>query len=473
MILKRRFQVKLILFTLCIFYFSCTQVHSDRCNGEYQNRETNQFDVLLPRNTSNGNPTVSDLLHTNEKGQKALNDLVDHFESVREVYSAENISSSGSFCNLGIDPRLERRAKYYNFGEPLNCGFQFDKEELGTGQNLDAVFVTQAVQDLADTLEKVSPEVRKSYGIEWKDIFINDVVDVKMRRGDIRSCRTYRTMSVRFNNTWSIATKFQKHPWNHYAKAMDREVLTEWVVHDGVNTRPLLLNMPKCDTEKKQVGNYSSSTASFWNGSKWDDWAWFWTKDNKITYEKNWALRLAKAASNYPTEIVEDSGSISAGSILIIPVVLSLIPIGLFQHVSTPFLILYALVTDVFSCLPVLIKGIELPTIGYKPYYGITSKMYGSAEPGELIFGQTWAAKCTMNSRIRNTGWAFTMIGISAMIIGFTLEISVCVLTRKRAAEFEDEKKELLRHDKSMEKLDESSRNAGLLWYWSKKNTTA
>ena len=449
---------------------------SEQCVSKYRQGEKGEYtwDFIVERNTLQGKKTISSLISehkdTFDSTKTSLENLEKHFESIFQEWKEIHNSSEKTgepVCTLGVDPRIKNRAMYYGFGFPDDCGYNFRgeaddrKNKLRENKALRPSFVTNNVKSFADGLIAIKNYAVENYDLGWKSSHINDEMVFTDSDDIVRDCVTYRAMGYKWEGKWSISAKIAKRPWYYYAPKRGKEILTEFITVDGLKALPL--TMPICD-ECGVSNQNTTSTASLWYGNYNDDWYYYWEKYHR-DQARHPALRLVLSNSDHEKELVEDSGAISNAAILMLPVFLTLLPLGLFQEVSAKFLIIYSLVTDVFSCMPIIIRGIELLVVGYKTFEAIESKIYGSVVDNHLAVAQAWSAKCTVKPVIRNRGYGFLFFGIAAMLVGLGLEFLTWALTNRAKKRLEEKKMALQKQDKPIDVIDQEAENVGLIWY--------
>lgn len=461
---------------------------SEECVSKYKDEKVingekvPQWKFIVPANPENGRTLSSELMDNEdsyEETKKALDNLVKHFESVHLEQTDRNDSFQNAspdeqgdmdeVCQLGIDPRIKNRAMFYGFGFPNDCGFWFkgwdgkNKDKIKKKPELKASFVTNNIIKYVEGLEKAKDKTVKNYGLDWNTTFVNDIMVRDAEEDFVRRCTAYRAMAFRVNGKWSIAGKLAKRPFDYYAPTKDKEILSEFILVDDNGLKPQKLTIPQCNDCSVKTG-LTEATASLWFGRQNDDWGYFWEKYHR-DLRRHDAMKQILSDSNHDKELVEDSAAISNAAILILPVVLTLLPLGFFQEVSARFLMLYSLVTDVFSCLPIIIRGIELLVVGNTKYHTISSKWYGLANKKDLVVSQVWTAKCTVSPDIRSRGNGFLIFGICAMLFGLGLEFLTFVLTKRAKQRLQEIKDDAAKDDKEIDILDKESDNVGLFWY--------
>jgi len=334
-------------------------IRDEDCIDKYQREDEDGnfiFDYIVPISPKNGK-SISEEISSDqsiyEPTKNALDNLKNHFEALFQEQRERNVTrsetSDGSvdgLCTLGIDPRIKNRAKYYGFGWPEDCGYEFKgdsevrKELLRENKELRSAYVTENIEHLVAGLNSVKDRAVLNYGLGWDESYVNDAMEREDDQDYVRSCTGYRSLAFKVKGKWAIAGKLQKRPWDYYAPSREKQVLTELISVEEGGLAPLTLRLPICD-KCANVKGYKNSTASLWYGSQNDDHKFFWEKYHR-DLTKHPALELALAISEHEKELVEDSGAISNAAILILPVFLTILPLGLFQEVSGKFLIVYS-----------------------------------------------------------------------------------------------------------------------------------
>lgn len=124
-------------------------------------------------------------------------------------------------------------------------------------------------------------------------------------------------------------------------------------------------------------------------------------------------------------------------AILFFPLLLNFVPISFFSYVSTVQMLLYTLMSDVLTVLPLAIKGIELISIQNMKYRAVVVRMgseydlFGRAP--EAVPSESWAAQCEAKGNLGRVGASFLGIALSALVMGLLLEyFSYSYVKRKR-----------------------------------------
>ena len=134
---------------------------------------------------------------------------------------------------------------------------------------------------------------------------------------------------------------------------------------------------------------------------------------------------------------VEDATTPSGMAILIIPLFLTTIPLALFTEMDTKALLLYTIVTDILTVLPLAIKGIELLNYSGMSHEAARTYVYGGSNPVEPAALETWYASCDANDHVKILGKLFIAMAVLFMVVGIALEIGAKRFFDKRKAEFE------------------------------------
>eukprot|EP00178_Gracilaria_changii_P001873 TRINITY_DN1268_c0_g1_i1.p1 TRINITY_DN1268_c0_g1~~TRINITY_DN1268_c0_g1_i1.p1 ORF type:complete len:635 (+),score=104.43 TRINITY_DN1268_c0_g1_i1:6337-8241(+) len=144
-----------------------------------------------------------------------------------------------------------------------------------------------------------------------------------------------------------------------------------------------------------------------------------------IPLEENLAVVRALDKANLLSQQVSDALSPSSIAILVLPLALNLIPIALLADVGTKGTLIYAMLSDVITVIPLGIKGIELISIGSDVFYGSVLRMSSSSsgEVADLGAAEVYVARCVSKHNVLPTGIAFLTLSIVFMVLGLVGDV--------------------------------------------------
>ena len=120
-----------------------------------------------------------------------------------------------------------------------------------------------------------------------------------------------------------------------------------------------------------------------------------------------------------------DSVTPSNIAILILPALItSLVPISFFQSIDCARKsLIYPLVTDVISVLPLIFKGIELLSSARMQHTGCVERVSDSRLNDSITRIEISCASCTHHSWFTEYGIAILVIAIVLLVIGIFIEL--------------------------------------------------
>lgn len=140
------------------------------------------------------------------------------------------------------------------------------------------------------------------------------------------------------------------------------------------------------------------------------------------------ALRLTELAVNQ----AEDAITPSNLAILAFPLILTFVPVAFTADLNTCATLVYILFTDIFSTLPLLIKGIELFFTGSQSHGESSAFHVGDKKFGWL---EIWSVQCQGSNSFVVYGIVLIAISVSAGFVGISLEIlSWRIMSERRKA---------------------------------------
>ena len=140
------------------------------------------------------------------------------------------------------------------------------------------------------------------------------------------------------------------------------------------------------------------------------------------TTEEIPALELALQHGAIAADQARDTILPSNAAILIAPLLLNLVPVAFLSSVGSCQMLLYILVTDVLTALPLGIKGVEVLTSADFVHRSSFTWILGANDGSTDALAETWVAECHMTHAFHNIGIAFITVAILAIVLGIALE---------------------------------------------------
>lgn len=140
----------------------------------------------------------------------------------------------------------------------------------------------------------------------------------------------------------------------------------------------------------------------------------------RMHFDDNRALMAALDANLLRVDQATDAVTPANFSILILPLLMSFIPVALIADVSDVATFFYVLLTDVFSAVPFVIKGVELVITGTTQQRNAETWLVGEDQSTQIA--ETWVAECSPQVRFRDMGIIVIAVGLGAIIFGILLE---------------------------------------------------
>ncbi|KAI0567356.1 hypothetical protein FGB62_3g360 [Gracilaria domingensis] len=159
------------------------------------------------------------------------------------------------------------------------------------------------------------------------------------------------------------------------------------------------------------------------------------------TAHENVGLKAAVAKGSNVAQQMEDVILASNTAILAFPLVLNLVPGSLFTRYEKWKAVMYILLSDILTAMPMFIKGIELWSIGNARFTEIVTRMGDTLEE-ETIGVEMWVATCRVRHNVQTVGTIFITVASLAMAVGVGLEVIARSLmlraSKKRELEIDD-----------------------------------
>lgn len=158
----------------------------------------------------------------------------------------------------------------------------------------------------------------------------------------------------------------------------------------------------------------------------------------RIFPESNPAVQSAISEGEHATQQAQDATTASNIAILALPLMLNIVPVALIAETNNLGMLLYTLLTDVLTAVPLAIKGVEVLTIGKTQRYSVVTRFTGGnleAEDPEIAdnkAGEVWAARCSSADKFTARGVVFLTVALTFMIVGIILEFAARKWKRRK-----------------------------------------
>lgn len=441
-----------LLWSNCFSYILEEERGQKLCEDYFKGMETETTDYDYQYEGMQAeNVTIADEFSKAEL-QDAVGRFIERFQIVSDALG--NLTGNPDECK-GNYKKIGDRTELYGFGVKPDCTISRDKNSIEKLKGDEQSLIDDIIE-IKNKGEALSPSILNSYRLPWKNKgYINDAYAITDERiVSIRKCDAYRALGIRVNGTWGFAVSYYRDNENFNAGKYQRIWLTEFITKNGVNLSQLHMSTPQCTGshgEKVKFTGVQDATATKHRDVSLVKWDHFQRSTEHV--EEHAGMEPAIEAGDRHAELLQDSSAASNIAILLLPGLLTLFPIGLFDDASLKTLIIFSLATDILSVLPIIIKGSEMIHYGRKEYFGNEIRFHGSIDDSSgIAIVQFLPAKCSFKSSQLRTGIILLAIGLLLMTMGLSLEYWSIRRVQKKKEEDEDH----------------LGANYGLLYYWNK-----
>lgn len=262
-----------------------------------------------------------------------------------------------------------------------------------------------------------------------------DVVRAYQFETDSEHCSIYHEGGVKVANKWYLFTSITNKPMQEFLPLFERQLLTEMLhVADNGSLVPLHFSAQRrpIETDPNQTHRWVHDTTTTLFS---DQGVTPLGRFQNIYPEEIPSLVSAMEESDLWIQQADDAITLSSLAILILPVCLNLIPIAILAPVKTSVLLLYTVMSDVVTVIPLGIKGLELINIAKLRNIASTIRITGfrNGTMSERAAMQIWVAECKANNNVGTLGIVFLTAAIVSLIVGVSLEFVAKAYMTKRA----------------------------------------
>lgn len=362
------------------------------------------------------------LLNYVEEAQRVIHKTIESKERNRTIKPCNSISAAWKIA----------AANYFGLnGWPdpaLDCitDIHDDIFEKGALPKFSIKKIYDAILHRGAYMRRNAKGIAKNLGTDWT---APDIIFNSEYRTTSQKCVLHTAVFIFMEERWHIVNHITNENKIRQLPDFARIGIEEVAALDGVQFRAALnVQLDKhpseppsentIDIERSQ--DLGSSRISYFRGSS----TTFGIK--RFFPEENLAIIDALEKSNIFIQQAEDALTPSSIAILVLPLGLNLVPIALLAEVSTLTALLYTLMSDVLTVIPLGIKGLELMSIGRQRLRSVVMRISSTLDVNKkdtaAAAADLWTAECRSKDKILPIGVLFLVLSIVFLVGGVIAE---------------------------------------------------
>eukprot|EP00178_Gracilaria_changii_P011105 TRINITY_DN318_c0_g1_i1.p2 TRINITY_DN318_c0_g1~~TRINITY_DN318_c0_g1_i1.p2 ORF type:complete len:490 (-),score=78.51 TRINITY_DN318_c0_g1_i1:1802-3271(-) len=235
-------------------------------------------------------------------------------------------------------------------------------------------------------------------------------------------CRVNALGAYRVSTRWYLNIGITNEKKEKHLGEFERQYLVEVMGRFGASGHMTLPVRPPDGVQEEKREFRSDSTTAMVSHRSTAEPAFF----KAVFLDENVAVVRAVNSLEKHMQQVNDALSASSMTILLFPLWLNLVPIALLADVSTVKMLVYSLLSDVLTALPLAIKGIELIWIGSQGRVGTVVRMSSglNGTMSTTAAAEVYVAECFAKSGVLAKGAVFVAIAMVFLIGGVSAEFA-------------------------------------------------
>lgn len=364
------------------------------------------------------NGSIAAFINKSVDGKSALIHVLDHFKLLEEQLNFKN-DMNGTGCARSTRYALRSVrviAANLGWGSFEGCLTKVQGErDTSISRRL-----FKALKVLRDGAALAGKQFISSIpGAIWKDSIENGFFEYNDQQIYSR-CGIARSLAFRIRGRWRLAIDITNEDPRKRLEEWKRGYYQETLyINNSGTVQSYPVNVGRCVNSKRVPGRSGFAFVTVWGGSP--KWSAFLTDDIK----DNPALKQVVDSLNdndYIKGQVEESFRVSSIAILLLPSIFVLVPVNFFQFVGDVCTVLYIILTDIVSVVPIAIKAIELLTFYNRKHYATISYIYGNNE-SPVMAAETWVSSCQLSDSVWRHGVGLLIFAVCAFLVGMLFEI--------------------------------------------------
>lgn len=360
---------------------------------------------------------VSTALRQNETAKELLLPTYDFVDAIADLTAKRRREKHPLACNLDSQSdwatRSVTRMLVHQVGNISNstCYSSVDAATGIADGDLQDSFLANAFKTLRDgrlAMFHAAARMPLPRNGNWTDPGAPFTLLSRVHDRGAQTCSMEQMHAFRKAGKWFVRAAMTNHALFRFMPAWHRHILYEWVPRDFSSS--LTMDIRRLSDEEFET---STTVVAMWPGRG------VTIRDNNFE-DADSPIAQAYQQNIVTADLAADAVTPSNIAILALPLAMNLIPIAFIADLNSIGMLLYILMTDLFSVIPFLIKGVELYQSSTPKQPVVVALFSGDESDSEL---RVWSVECTPQRHFRTAGIAFIVISVLALIGGISLEI--------------------------------------------------
>lgn len=354
----------------------------------------------------------------NPDADKAISQVFDYIDTVWNVVETRRKNNDSLACNLYKTTvkdwpyRMISRLKIFQIGKvDESCFSQLNlRTAVSSGELPYTIFrnLTKLFSESRRITTEAFQKIRLVPDGNWSsDGKPYNLTYLKLGRSG-QTCTVDTIFAHRKNNVWYLRAGVTNAPGYVSNPDFQRQFMQEFFPRNG--TRSLQMNLHNIKTGKLER---ATTVVERWNSNgyaieqmSFDDLL----SPLAEVYQKN----------QQAIDLASDAITVSNAAILALPLAMNLIPAAFITDLRALGMFTYIVVTDVFSGIPIFIKGVELIRSSNPTQEEAFAYFSGDQKLGCM---QSWVVQCKGQGKFQHVGIVFVVVSLVATIVGVALEL--------------------------------------------------
>lgn len=235
---------------------------------------------------------------------------------------------------------------------------------------------------------------------------------------EVRSqiCNYDYTAFVKLDGKWFLAERITNEQRNVVLDVGKRNFLYEYI-RPGDQPHPMELRNFQTDVVQEDASTVLGLFMGIVTGSAF----------SVIFPTDNLAVEDAIHLGEHQTQQADDATTPSNIAILAFPLVMNVVPVALIADVNTFGMLVYTILTDILTAVPLAIKGVEVLLVGRRYNDAAVTRITGAnADPDPsdrtVKAAEVWVAECHAKGSLTAKGVILLLVAVAFMVGGVIAE---------------------------------------------------